>query len=390
MALAKDELGQTLQELEEEEVTMQAVKGALMKLPVWADSLRASAVSQLHDKLVAASTRFFRFKDLDIAQMADMTEDAKLALLQELLELQKTVEAMASLAIKFPSVLELKNECRRVLKEAEKRRGSLLWMCCVEPFQDEDYAGDKTSEAYLVKTLSADVLDAALIENDVATCISTAFETLTLRIAQWTSSSEEASGDCVSHITSLHNVLQKMHRLMGDRGKKPVRERCLKIVEAPVQLRKLMMELAEVGAEGCANWPYETFSQKFIHLKSVQLRAVENSKQTESAGDGALQRFFEAVLPVVEATEAFIHAVGQGVVKRAETFQKEGIEISKKLFGSFSEIQKRGAGLWAAKTKAENFADLAQYASKTLLKEDYVNKVNEHTKTMQKDWVLFL
>ena len=76
--------------------------------------------------------------------------------------------------------------------------------------------------------------------------------------------------------------------------------------------------------------------------------------------------------------------VGVAVAQRAEAFQKEATEASKKVFGSFSEIQKRGAGLWSLRMKAQSFKEVTNYAANTL-KPDYVEKVNEHVKSMQKD-----
>ena len=125
MALAKVDFDQTLVDLENEEASVEGLQGALQRLPQWADTLPAGAVSKLHDKL--------------------------------------------------------------------------LWLSCIQPFQDQHYTEDKTSEGYLVKTLSGDTLDAVNIEDEVVTCISRAFETLTLRIATWSSGSEEVGEDCITH-----------------------------------------------------------------------------------------------------------------------------------------------------------------------------------------------
>ena len=350
MSMVKGEVEQVELDLEAEEITKPVLLEALLKLPAWADTLRAAVLLGVYEKLQGAWTRYRAARMVQITEIENMSAGAQKALITELVELQQSVQKMQPMAGKFPLLSSMKLELEEMIASAEKAKAAHVWVTVIEPFVEADYQSDADAEEALIEIMSTDELDSAVLDAELGGSIHKAFLQLAHRVAVWTEGPEAKENMAeeevtVTHIVKLTTTMQKVHRLLGSLGDKSSRQFLFKLILPPLQLRRQLLELAKAGADQLADLPTEAFMQKIVHFKSVQLRGKEALQFNDDGSeeqDELLMRRAKSVSRVVEEGKAFMEKLAKSMQARAEVFEKQALEKGKKLFG---ESGRKGVGL---------------------------------------------
>ena len=396
MLSSKDEIEKVTTELGKDEPDLDTVESALTQMPVWIENLRASTVQTIMKLTVSACAKVLR----GLEAKGEAEDDPSAALVSSVEKFLALLRNGKALFLKMPDLAPLMSKAAEGLENLKGKQRTAALQKVLEPFVSEDARkadeGREEKETNFVAFCTDDVFlhpPPSKLHAEMHTTIMT----LADRLSQWAGAEQdEAENDepHKDHVNAVASALGRLQRWLGqdyEPGQKD-RDVAMRLVTASVALRIGLDEAAVLlekkDSHTAEQMRADLFFPQAVHVQSLIARLaevlLESSGVCAAAEDVAAIRenikgLTEKGNTVVASFKDLLHGIA---MERLGAQAEHG----KRIYGNPEVQKRRGMGFWAHGLAADaQWPALVAHAQKSLLKEDYAEKIGNFVKACQQE-----
>ena len=377
----QDKLREALACWESEQASFDDMEQWLPLIPGWCETLRASTVKKVVQSVASALQNLVAsFQEILTEKFERQTEDERKVFIELL---RRSSEAITNLAKnlqgKEASLVSLSHKARDLFTSASTAHQQHTHSEALQHMIDyQDWNGHADADTFEIEKAFVTVVSA---EN---TCPLTPQLTelcqqgvLIVAGKVLSCTGADISADDLQHSRSLLTAGQKLHRRLGTAAHSELRQACLEVASAHLQLKDFLVKAGKPDAFMAHHG--ENVLPQSIHLNSLLQRCSDIRESSSTApkteeGKEAIQKLCEMSGELVTQATTFRQHLADSVHAQTMKQVQANLQAAKALVGDRGNSN--GQPLWSLRlTRESSWPEVQKESAKSLQREGYGEKV---------------